>query len=475
MFFGITQARPGAYRTESRQLLQLAWPMLIAQSAQVATGFVDTVMAGRVSTDDLAAVSLGSSVFVIIYVTLMGAAVALNPIIAHQFGAQETERIGQTGRQGLWFGLLLGIIGTVLMILSQPLLRAILDLPPAVMDKTMLFLTGITLGMPAAMLHRALHAYASSLNRPVVIMIVSVTALALNIPLNYILIHGLFGMPRMGGAGCGWGTAIVFWFNFLTLFTYIAWHRYFRPFKLTARFDWPDWRQIAGFFKLGSPIALSYFLEVSLFCAIVLLISRFGTQYVASQQSAINFTSLIYMVPQSIATALSVRVGQHIGAGNYQMARFACGVGLSNGMVAAILSCLLILLARMPIMHLYTKDPQVIVIGSTLLIWAAFNQLADATQTIASGALRGYKLTAVPMLIHAVSFWGIGLMLGCYLGLWGNGTLFGYALPLKIYGFWAGLAVSLFVAAGLLIYYLSLISRQRLQRQVVPLAPDCAQ
>lgn len=465
MFFGINQGKPGAFGQETRALFQLAWPMLIAQSAQVATGFVDTVMAGHVGTDDLAAVSLGSSVFVIVYVTLMGAAIALNPIIAHQFGAKETTTIGQTGRQGLWFCLLLGIIGTGIMICAQPLLRDILDLPDSVMDKTLLYLTGVTLGMPAAMLHRALHAYASSLNRPTAIMVVSVIALLLNIPLNYILIHGLFGMPRMGGAGCGWATAIVFWFNFLTLFAYIRWHRYFRPFKLTERFDWPDWRKIGGFFKLGSPIALSYFLEVSLFCAIMLLIARFGTLYVASQQSVISFTSLIYMVPQSIATALSVRVGQNIGAGNYIAARFSCGVGLINGSCTALVSLLLLFFLREPIMHLYTQDPQVIAIGSTILIWAAFNQIADSIQTIASGALRGYKLTAIPMLIHAVSFWGVGLFLGCYLGLWSQGSLFGYTMPLGIYGFWVGLVFSLFVAACLLIYYLLLISQKRLVRQ----------
>ena len=207
----LKSAPPGAISSEARQISRLALPMMIAQVAQVATGFVDTVMAGRVSTDDLAAVSLGASIFITVYVTLMGVVTALNPVLSHQLGAGQTEQLGETGRQGIW-------LGAAAMLLAEHPLRLWLQLPTDVEDKVMLFISGTAIGMPAAMMHRALHAYASSLNRPRVIMVVSLIALALNIPLNYALIHGLFGLPRLGGAGCGWATGIVFWFNCLTLF-----------------------------------------------------------------------------------------------------------------------------------------------------------------------------------------------------------------------------------------------------------------
>jgi len=469
MLFELKRAPRVEIRREAGTLIHLALPMLIAQVAQVGTGFVDTVMAGRVGTGDLAAAALGSSVFITLYVTLMGVATSLNPILSQLYGAGDKRAIGETGRQGLWFGLLLGLFGMALMFALQPPLRAWLTLPTEVEDKIMLFITGAALGMPAAMMHRALHAYASSLQRPKAIMYVSITALLLNIPLNYAFIHGLFGLPKMGGAGCGWATGVVFWFNAIALFCYIARHEYFKPFGLTEHFSRPSLKRFKEFLRLGLPMGLSYFVEVSLFTFIAFLITGFGTVYVASQQAVINFCSLVYMVPQSVSTALSVRVGQNIGAGNPRGARFVSAVGLSVGFAAALLIALLVLLLRTPIMQMYSTDPQVVAIGATLLIFAAFFQLSDATQTIASGALRGYKLTTVPMVIHSVSFWGVGLGLGSWLGL-SHGSIFGYTRPMGVYGFWVALVISLTAAAILLVSYLSYASRQRLahpQQKVV--------
>ncbi|MDC7704457.1 MATE family efflux transporter [Vogesella indigofera] len=462
MLFHLDKAGWPRIREETRALSHLALPMMVAQIAQVATGFVDTVMAGRVSTDDLAAVSLGASIFITVYVTLMGIVSALNPILSHQFGAGETRRIGETARQGLWFGLLLGCLGVLLMLAIQPLLRLWLSLPETVEDKVMLYIDGAAFGMPAAMMHRALHAFASSLNRPRPIMVVSLIALLLNIPLNYMLIHGLFGLPQLGGAGCGWATGVVMWFNAITLFVYLARNRALAGYGLTQQFSWPQWSRFPAMLKLGLPIGLSFFVEVSLFSFIALLIAQLGTLVVASHQAVLNFSSLIYMIPQSIATALTIRVGQSIGSGDYLQARLISGLGIALSIAAAVLTMLLVLLFRHQIIAMYSPDPAVVALGSTLMLFAAFYQLTDAMQTVASGALRGYKITALPMAIHIVSFWGLGLGLGMVLGLTD------WLLPrLGVHGFWAALVVSLSVAGLTLVGYLSHISRQRLHRQTL--------
>lgn len=462
MLFHLDKAGWPRIREETRALSHLALPMMVAQIAQVATGFVDTVMAGRVSTDDLAAVSLGASIFITVYVTLMGIVSALNPILSHQFGAGETRRIGETARQGLWFGLLLGCLGVLLMLAIQPPLRQWLNLPETVEDKVMLYIDGAAFGMPAAMMHRALHAFASSLNRPRPIMVVSLIALLLNIPLNYMLIHGLFGLPQLGGAGCGWATGVVMWFNAITLFVYLARNRALAGYGLTQQFSWPQWSRFPAMLKLGLPIGLSFFVEVSLFSFIALLIAQLGTLVVASHQAVLNFSSLIYMIPQSIATALTIRVGQSIGSGDYLQARLISGLGIALSIAAAVLTMLLVLLFRHQIIAMYSPDPAVVALGSTLMLFAAFYQLTDAMQTVASGALRGYKITTLPMAIHIVSFWGLGLGLGMVLGLTD------WLLPrLGVHGFWAALVVSLSVAGLTLVGYLSHISRQRLHRQTL--------
>ncbi|AXK40510.1 MATE family efflux transporter [Crenobacter cavernae] len=462
MLFELNRASRQEIGLEAKSILKLALPMMIAQIAQVATGFVDMVMAGQVGTDDLAAVSLGASVFIMSYVTLMGVVSALNPILSHQLGAGEHESIGATGRQGLWLGLFLGLVGMLVMLGSRPVLAAWLTLPAHVVDMVNLFVTGAALGMPAAMMHRSLHAYASSLNRPKPIMFMSLACLALVVPLNYVLIHGLFGLPAMGGAGCGWATGIVLWVNCLLLGGYIARHRYFKPFGLFERFDPPDFARLREFLKLGVPIGLSFFVEVSLFSLIALLIAQFGTVVVASHQAVINVSSIAYMVPQSLAVAISVRVGQANGAGDYRRARFVSGVGLVVGLAGALITMAGVLGARHGIIGLYSNDARVIAIGASLLVYSAVFQLVDAAQSVASGALRGYKLTTVPMIIHTLSFWGVGLGLGILLGLtdWLRPAM-------GVYGFWSALVASLVAAAVLLIVYLAFESRRRLQRQNV--------
>lgn len=254
---------------ETRLLTALALPMLLAQVAQVGIGFVDTVMAGGAGKEDLAAVALGSSAFSTIYITFMGVMAALNPMIAQLYGAGKTEEVGKTGMQGIWFGLCLGVFGMLLMWAMITPFRHWLTLNDYVEDTMAQYMFFTSLAMPAAMIHRALHAYASSLNRPRVIMLVSFAAFVLNVPLNYVFVYGKFGMPALGGAGCGVATAAVFWFSALALWLYIAKEKFFRPFGLTAKIGKPDLTAFKQIWKIGAPIGLSYFLEASAFSFIV--------------------------------------------------------------------------------------------------------------------------------------------------------------------------------------------------------------
>jgi MATE family multidrug resistance protein len=476
MLFDLNRTSRSAITSEASAIVKLALPMMVAQIAQVATGFVDMVMAGQVGTDDLAAVSLGASVLVMTYVTLMGVVSALNPIISHRLGSGEQESIGSIGRQGLWFGLLLGLFGMGLMLFMRPLLHEWLSLPDSVKDKVSLFITGSALGMPAALMHRALHAYSSSLHKTKPIMIVSLLGLALNIPLNYILIHGLFGLPALGGPGCGWATGLVFWFNFLMLLGYITYHRHFQAYGLTRHFEWPKWTSQSELLRLGTPIGMSFFLEVSLFSLIAFLIAKLGTVVVASHQAVLNVSSIVYMIPQSLAVALSVRVSQALGRQDPQHARLVCGAGLVVSLGIALITMTIVLLFRHNIISFYSSDPRVLAIGATLIVFSAIYQLVDAAQTVASGALRGYKLTTIPMLIHAVSFWGVGLGLGSILGLT-NWPIPYLTLPMGVYGFWIALVISLSAAALLLVSYLAKASRLRMEVQhyrVKPIAANAA-
>lgn len=456
MLFDLNRYSFPVFHKEGKKLVLLALPMLLAQVAQVGVGFVDTVMAGGAGKDDLAAVALGSSAFVMVYITFLGVMTALNPMIAQLYGAGKYDEVGETGRQSMWFGLMMGVIGMLLMWLAIVPFQKLLNLSENVESMMAQYMLFTGLAMPAAIIHRALHAYASSLNRPRVIMIVSFLAFFLNVPLNYAFVYGKFGMPALGGAGCGVATTLVFWFNAAALWLYVVKQKYFRQFKLTERFSKPDMKVFKQIWKLGAPIGLSFFLEVSLFSCIVFLVARQGEDYVAAQQVVISLTSVIYMIPQSIGSAGTVRVGYTIGRREYARARYISGVSLVLGVVMAVFTALLLVFLRYPLAGMYTDDAAVLAIAATVLLFAAVFQLGDATQCVASYALRGYKVTKIPMLIHAVAFWGFGLV---------PGYLLAYSADMGIYGFWTALVISLTVAAVLLVWYLEICSRSVAERK----------
>lgn len=448
----ITKYPLTTYKKELHTLTTLALPMLLAQVAQVGTGFVDTVMAGGAGKEDLAAVALGSSLFITIYITLMGVMSALNPMIAQQHGAKGTADIGEMGRQGLWYGLMTGMVGLVIMWAAIAPFGAFFDLSERTLDITKDYLWFAGLAMPAAMIHRGLHAYASSLNRPRPIMIVSWICFFINIPLNWIFVYGKFGMPALGGAGCGLATAIVFWLNAIILAIYIAKDSYFKPFGLTDKFSLPNSTIIKDITRLGLPIGLSFFVEVSLFTCIMFLVARLkgdahGTteDYVAAQQIAISLTSLIFMLPQSIGIASTVRTGFYLGQQKVHRARYVSGVAVSVAIALSFVTAAFLVLLRYPLADMYTDDLTVIHIAGSVILFAAAFQLVDAVQCVASYALRGYKLTKIPMMIHIIAFWGCGLIPGYVLAFY---------YDMGIYGFWLSLVISLTIAAVFLMWYL---------------------
>ena len=459
MLLDLNRYSPAVFRKEASKLGALAVPMLLAQIAQVGLGFVDTVMAGGAGKTDLAAVALGSSAFVTVYITFLGIMTALNPMIAQEHGAGEVEKVAELSRQGILYGLMLGIIGMILLWLMIQPFNSFLDLDAEVKRQFALYVGLIALSMPAAMIHRALHAFASSLGKPKPIMWMSWISLFLNIPLNHIFVYGDFGMPALGGAGCGLASTLVFWFNAAALWAYIAKQKYFQRFGLFARFSKPSAKIFRQITKLGVPIGLSFFLEVSLFTVMMMLIAQLpgnAEDHVAAQQVVNSITSLIYVIPQGIGAAVTVRVGYAIGADRYFQARYASGVALACGSTLAIVTAVLTLLFRYPIMRVYTDDQAVIGLGATILLFASAFQLADAIQCIASYALRGYKVTKLPMVIHGIAFWVVGLGLGCLLAF---GTSMG------IYGFWAALVLSLGCAAVALLLCLATVSQEMLEHE----------
>ncbi|MNF59402.1 Multidrug resistance protein NorM [compost metagenome] len=438
---------------EVKALLALAGPIMVAQLANTAMGFVDTVMAGRVGPRDLAAVALGNSIWVPMLLLMGGILLATTAKVSRKVGAGTYVLIGPLVRQALWLALTIGLIAAALLLCAEPIL-VLMQVEASLRTTTMGYLQAVALGFPALALYQVLRGFSDGLGSTRPTMVIGLLGLLLNIPLNYIFIYGKLGLPAMGGVGCGWATALVLWFMLGAMLWWVHWAPVYRSSQLFERLEWPQWPEIRTLLTLGLPIGIAIFAEASIFSVIALLIGSLGASVVAGHQVALNFSSMVFMIPYSLAMATTVRVGQALGRGAPRDARFSAGVAMATALVYACLSASLMLLLRADIARLYTPDTEVLAVASALLMYSALFQFSDAIQVTAAGALRGYHDTRATMLITLLAYWGIGLPIGYSLGL---SELLG--LPSGPAGLWQGLVIGLTCAAVLLGVRLQRIAR----------------
>ncbi|HEX9174369.1 MAG TPA: MATE family efflux transporter [Telluria sp.] len=458
-----TLPRPHApIRTEIATLWRLSWPMLVGQLATVGMGVADVAMTGHVSAAELAAVSLGASVWSIVLVTVMGIMMAINTVVAHEVGAARFDKIPHSVRQALWKGVFVGVIACLLANLCTLLFDHI-GLDPAVAGRAAMFLHVISLGMPAFACYRALYGYTTSINQTVPVMVIAICGLLFNVFVNWLLVFGNWGFPQLGAVGCAVSTALGMW---LMLGALVAWMRVAPAYRTTYPFtawEGPHWPEIGAMLRLGLPIGVTYFAEVSAFGLISLLVARYGVVQVSAHQVALNFTSLVFMVPLSFGIGLMTRVGQAMGEGNPERARFVAWVGIALSVAFGVVSAAFIAIFRWEIARMYTSDPAVQEMCVQLLLFAALFQLSDSTQVATSSAIRGYKVTRPPMVIQLVAFWGFSLPLGYVLGLAPAWFRWSPSAPMQATGFWIGLVLGLTVAAVLLTWSFDRLSRQRIR------------
>lgn len=438
-------SQPSPALTELKILIRLALPILVAQFAQTANGFVDTVMAGQLSPRDLAAVAVGSSIWVPVFLFVVGVMQGVTPFVARHQGAGNDTAVGPVVQQALWLALPLGLMAWAVLRAVDPLL-VVMEVQPELRPAIAGYLEGVSWGMPAITLFLGLRSLTEGMSFTRPVMAVSLIGLTVNIPANYVLMYGKLGLPALGGVGCGWATALVMW---LMLFLLLAHCRLATAYRATRWFrdlTGPRLPLLLPLLKLGLPIGGAIFIEVSLFCVIALFIASIGTDVVAGHQIALNVASLVFMIPLSLSIALTVRVSFHLGRQQPAGIRATLRGGLGLIVLLALLNSTLMVVFRDTIAGLYTDDPQVIALASALLLFAAVFQLSDGLQVGANGILRGLHDTAIPLLLTVVAYWLLGLPVGWLLGMTDHLS----PIPLGAQGFWVGLVTGLTAAAILL-------------------------
>ena len=443
---------------EISALWLLAWPIMVGQLANVGMSVAAVAMAGHASAQDLAGVSLGVSVWNMVIITLMGIMMAVNPLVAHHVGARELDNIPHVVRQALWKALFSGLVAMLVLQASAQLFEH-MALEPPTREVAVGFVRITSFSLPAFAAYRVLYGYSASLGQTKPMMVVALGVLLLNVLITWVLVFGHWGFAPQGGLGCAWSTMLCVWANLGGLLWWMHRSPAYASTWPFAHWEWPHGPKLRSLLKMGLPIGVTYFAETSAFALIALLVARFGSSQVAAHQIALNFTSLIFMVPLSLSVAVLTRVGHALGAGDTRAAQFRAWTGVALGLGLALVSAALIAWWRVEISSLYTEDAVVIALTAELLLLAAVFQLSDAAQVVTAGAIRGYKITRAPMRVQLLAFWVVSLPLGYVLGIaphwapeWLRALPWFPAQPMMAAGFWIALVLGLTVAgAGLLL------------------------
>lgn len=454
-------------RASGRELLQLAWPIFVAQIAVMGLSVIDTVMAGRLSANDLAAVALGGSIYASVFVGFMGVLQALTPIAGHHYGAGRYDDIGVDLGQALWLALFLSMLGAPLLVFNAPWL-ALTGADPAVARIAALYLWAVAVGLPASLAARAYIALNAAVSRPKVTMAINLAALGAKVPLNFAFMYGAGPVPALGGAGCGVATAVLLWGILaanLIVYRVDPFYARFRPPQRRRR--GPIWARQRELLKLGVPSGGTILIEVTSFTFIALLLARLGAVTVAGHQIVANLVAVLFMMPLAYGIAASVQVAQALGAGMPAAARRAARRGWRVAMATALAVCSAVYLMREPIVAAFTRDAQVAAVALSLLGAGVVFHFFDAMQGVAGFVLRGYKVAAAPMLIHSVALWGVGLVGGYWLAYhpppgWPYGGAF---------SFWAAAATGLVLAGFAMTWLAAYVARRREREHVATRSP----
>jgi MATE family multidrug resistance protein len=313
------------------------------------------------------------------------------------------------------------------------------------------YLYALSLGIVPLFVYNALRAFIDALGQTRVSMFITIGALPINIFLNYILIYGKWGFPELGGVGSGYATAVTYWIIALIAILVVINIHPFSIYQVFREFHHVSWKEWSAILKIGVPIGLSVFFETSIFSAVTLLMSEYNTVTIASHQIALNFASLLYMMPLSISTALTIVIGYEVGGNRYKDAREYSKIGITLALTMALLCATILFFFREHIASIYTQDKAVMVLTTHFLIYVIFFQISDAIQAPIQGILRGYKDVNIAFYMSLVSYWVLGLPIGYVLANF---------LNMGPYGYWIGLI------SGLAIGAIGLASRLRYIQRV---------
>ena len=438
---------PERWRTELTALFRLAAPIVATQIAWVSMLITDTAMIGHLGPKSQAGATLSLMVFYLGYVICFGVTMATAGLAAQAYGARQPRIVRRVIRQGLWVAATLVVPFLVLFTNTTGFLAA-LGQPAEVLGYADAYMETLMWCLPPAVAFSVLRNFVSALGRPAPAFWVMLAGVPVNAALDYGLIFGNFGLPRLELAGAGIATTSVNILMFALLAAITVWRKPFAKYQIFSRFWRPDWHQYRRIFRIGMPIAGISLLEAGFFIGAVFVMGRFGAAAIAAHMIAIQLPHVTFMVPMGLAQAATVRVGHAAGRRDVRAAYHAGWTALA--VTCAFMAATTIIILSAPKLFASqfldttrADSAEVLALAVSLLFLAALFQMADGLQAVAAGALRGLNDTAFPMVIAAFSYWVVGAGSGLWLAFWQD---------MRVHGIWTGFIIGLTCSAVLLIW-----------------------
>lgn len=425
-------------RTELRAILRLAGPLIASQLAHMLMVLTDTLMMAKISPEALAGGGLGAASYSFVSIFCIGVIAAVGTLVSIRHGAGDIVGAARLTQAGIWLACLMAVVAGLLLWNLKPVL---LLFGQTESNVTMAgqFLTILPFALPGYLTFMALRGFTSAIGRAAPVMVISVIGTVANFVLNYALITGMFGLPKMGLVGIGLVTAIVASCMALGLAWHIHRHPAYAAYPLRKGLSRLNGQYLRELWRLGLPIGGTYAVEVGLFAFAALCMGTMGSTQLGAHQIALQIVSVAFMVPAGMSYAITMRIGQHYGAGQLLDARLAGRVGIGFGALLMLGFAMVFWLLPNQLVGLFLDhdDPafaQVIALAVSLLAVAAWFELFDGVQTIAMGCIRGLKDAKTTFLVGLGCYWLIGAPAAWWMAFhlaWGpTGVWWGLALGL---------------------------------------------
>lgn len=440
---------PDTWSGEFFALMAIGLPMAFTQLAQFAIFTIDILMIGRLGPQDIAAASLGTVIYFLLWMIGFGPIMAVTPLVSQALGADTNNKtdVRVSVRMALWTIIIMSPFMFGLILLAEPL-SLLAKQDPEQSAKAGSYVLALAAGWPFALGTMVLRNFLAAIERTIIPLVLAIATTVINAGLNALLIFGLFGFPELGLTGAGIASSISYAIGFFMFVAYVNMDKASASFQIFKNLLTPHWNRFREIVKLGWPISITTVFEGMLFNACVLLMGLIGVMEVAAYQIALNVAALAFMFPWGLSMAGSVRVGLAVGAGNPDAVKRTGLIAMGASVIGIMVFAIPVALAPHGVASLYLdiQDPDnQIVIGlvATFLPLAAAFMFFDAIQVAANQILRGMKDVQWPMVATGISYWVIGFPLAAYLA---------FATPVGAKGVWYGLLAGLLSASVFLSY-----------------------